>query len=77
MYSSCPVCGQNLARLGRPEAQEAHVRTCLEGPKDTSALQQPVKYIVYRLPAESALVGVECVICRFANSAIELLMQLP
>ncbi|GJJ07266.1 hypothetical protein Clacol_001466 [Clathrus columnatus] len=61
--ADCPVCGQNLAKLGRSETQEAHVRNCLEGPKDASALQQPAKYIVYQLPAESRLVGVECVIC--------------
>ena len=60
---SCPVCGQNLAELGAAELQEAHVKACLEGPRQGSAAQQPVKYLVYRLPAESALIGVECVIC--------------
>lgn len=43
--------------------QEAHVKTCLEGPRGSSTAEQPVKYLVYRLPAESALIGVECVIC--------------
>ncbi|KAF8493508.1 hypothetical protein JB92DRAFT_2750329 [Gautieria morchelliformis] len=61
--SDCPVCGQNLAELGAAELQEAHVKACLEGPSGGSATEQPVKYLVYRLPAESALIGVECVIC--------------
>lgn len=39
------------------------MKACLEGPADSSIAQQPVKYLVYKLPGESALIGVECVIC--------------
>jgi len=61
--ADCPVCGQNLAELGNAEMQEAHVKACLEGPSGDSGTQHPGKYLVYRLPGESALIGVECVIC--------------
>ncbi|KAF8592670.1 hypothetical protein K439DRAFT_1504397 [Ramaria rubella] len=61
--SDCPVCGQNLAELATVEMQEAHVKACLEGPSGSSTAQQPIKYLVYRLPGESTLIGVECVIC--------------
>ncbi|KAF8165206.1 hypothetical protein B0H34DRAFT_228371 [Crassisporium funariophilum] len=58
--ADCPVCNQNLDEVGDAHAQEAHVKSCLEGGSDTP---QAAKYLVYRLPAESALLGVECVIC--------------
>ena len=75
VHVSCPVCGQNLAELGTAEMQEAHVKACLEGPRGGSAAEQPVKYLVYRLPAESALIGVECVICleEFVQGALEVI----
>ncbi|KAJ8523510.1 hypothetical protein ONZ45_g35 [Pleurotus djamor] len=59
--ADCPVCGQTLSDLDTPADQEAHVKTCLEGGSGTS--QQPVKYLVYELPSESVLIGMECVIC--------------
>ncbi|KDQ20611.1 hypothetical protein BOTBODRAFT_100253, partial [Botryobasidium botryosum FD-172 SS1] len=61
--SDCPVCSQNLADLGPASAQEAHIRACLEGNSLGPGIQQAGKYLVYRLPGESTLVGVECVIC--------------
>ncbi|KAF8528769.1 hypothetical protein BU17DRAFT_37329 [Hysterangium stoloniferum] len=61
--SDCPVCNQNLAELETAEMQEAHVKACLEAPKDGSVAQQSVRYLVYRLCGESALIGVECIIC--------------
>ena len=57
-FPSCPVCNQNLDEVGDASAQEAHVKGCLEG---NSGTPQSAKYLVYRLPAESALLGVECV----------------
>ncbi|KAI6047298.1 FYVE-domain-containing protein [Pisolithus marmoratus] len=60
--AECPVCGASLADLGLPADQEAHVKGCLDGDPGPSAPQSP-RYLVYRLPAESALLGVECVIC--------------
>lgn len=57
----CPVCGQDLLALGMPDEQEAHVKGCLEG--GAGASNQAAKYLVYKLPAESVLVGTECVIC--------------
>ncbi|KAI9428375.1 hypothetical protein H4582DRAFT_753307 [Lactarius indigo] len=57
----CPVCSQNLAELGSAAEQEAHVRGCLDGGKGQSP--PTAKYLVYRLPGESTLVGIECVIC--------------
>ncbi|TFK43397.1 hypothetical protein BDQ12DRAFT_695591 [Crucibulum laeve] len=59
--ADCPVCNQNLDEVGDAEAQEAHVKSCLEG--GSGATPQSAKYLVYRLPAESTLLGVECVIC--------------
>ncbi|KIJ04596.1 hypothetical protein PAXINDRAFT_141843 [Paxillus involutus ATCC 200175] len=56
--AECPVCGTSLADLELPTD---HVRSCLEG--GTGAVPQTAKYLVYKLPAESALLGVECVIC--------------
>ncbi len=55
---SCPVCGSNLADLGPAYMQEAHVKSCLEGGTGTSP--QTAKYLVYKLPEESALIGTEC-----------------
>ncbi|KAF8914050.1 hypothetical protein CPB84DRAFT_1758250 [Gymnopilus junonius] len=63
--ADCPVCNQNLDEVGDAQAQENHVKGCLEGTSGNSAsgIPQAAKYLVYRLPAESALIGVECVIC--------------
>ncbi|KAI9467221.1 FYVE zinc finger-domain-containing protein [Lactarius psammicola] len=59
--AECPVCSQNLAELGPASEQEAHVRGCLDGGKGQSP--PTAKYLVYRLPGESTLIGIECVIC--------------
>lgn len=59
--AECPVCNSNLSDLGPAAVQEAHVRNCLEG--GNGAAPQTAKYLVYKLPAESALIGVECAIC--------------
>ncbi|KAF5387715.1 hypothetical protein D9615_000274 [Tricholomella constricta] len=58
--AECPVCNRNLDEFGSGNEQETHVVTCLEGGSGTP---QAAKYLVYCLPAESALLGVECVIC--------------
>lgn len=57
----CPVCSVNLADLGPVVEQESHVKNCLDGGSGTTP--QAAKYLVYKLPAESALIGLECVIC--------------
>lgn len=54
----CPVCNMSLSDLGPASAQEAHVKSCLEG--GGGASPQTAKYLVYELPAQSALIGVEC-----------------
>ncbi|KAH7924028.1 ankyrin [Leucogyrophana mollusca] len=59
--AECPVCSTSLSDLGSPTEQESHVKNCLEG--GAGATPQAAKYLVYKLPAESALLGVECVIC--------------
>lgn len=57
----CPVCNRNLDQVGSAAEQEAHVKNCLEGGGPGSgATQQAAKYLVYRLPAESTLIGIEC-----------------
>lgn len=56
--AECPVCNENLADLGPPSLQELHVKLCLEGGAGTST--QSARYLVYMLPEESALIGVEC-----------------
>lgn len=63
--AECPVCNTNLADLGPASAQEDHVKECLEGGPGTST--QSARYLVYKLPKESPLVGVECgLICVFS-----------
>ncbi|KAF9469007.1 hypothetical protein BDZ94DRAFT_1245146 [Collybia nuda] len=59
--AECPVCNRSLDDFGTTHEQEKHVKNCLEGGSGTTP--QAAKYLVYRLPAESALLGVECVIC--------------
>uniref|UniRef100_A0A0W0FCF6 RING-type domain-containing protein n=1 Tax=Moniliophthora roreri TaxID=221103 RepID=A0A0W0FCF6_MONRR len=56
--AECPVCNRNLDQLGGATEQEAHVKNCLEGGSGTAP--QSAKYLVYKLPAESALIGIEC-----------------
>ena len=56
----CPVCGTSLGPLGPKEAQEAHVRACLEG--GGGAVAQDGRYLVFRLPA-GPIVGTECAVC--------------
>ncbi|KAJ7742474.1 FYVE-domain-containing protein, partial [Mycena maculata] len=59
--ADCPVCNRNLEEVGDATEQELHVRACLEG--GSGPTSQAPKYLVYRLPAESTLIGLECVIC--------------
>jgi len=68
--SECPVCSVNLADLGPVAEQESHVKNCLDGGSGTTP--QAAKYLVYKLPAESALIGLECVICleEFAKGSL-------
>ncbi|CAG7848416.1 SubName: Full=Uncharacterized protein {ECO:0000313/EMBL:CCA71703.1} [Serendipita indica DSM 11827] len=56
--ADCPVCGTSLAELGGPAIQEAHVKSCLDGPSGGPGGNQAARYLVYKLPAESTLVGV-------------------
>ncbi|KAG0088475.1 hypothetical protein BGZ92_006124 [Podila epicladia] len=65
LMSECPVCGAILAGLeGGKAAQEAHVQDCLEGkPGQGSGPINNVRYIVYKLPADSPLIDQECAIC--------------
>ncbi|KAF6762357.1 hypothetical protein DFP72DRAFT_987653 [Ephemerocybe angulata] len=51
----------DLADCPSPQEQELHVKNCLEG--GGGSTPESAKYLVYRLPAESTLLGVECVIC--------------
>ncbi|KAG2013500.1 ankyrin repeat domain-containing protein 50 [Coprinopsis cinerea AmutBmut pab1-1] len=60
--ADCPVCFLSLDDVGGPQEQELHVKNCLEGGGQGPS-SQAAKYLVYRLPAESTLLGVECVIC--------------
>ena len=55
------MCNANLADLGPASVQESHVKNCLDGGSGTTL--QAAKYLVYKLPVESALIGLECVIC--------------
>ena len=55
--AECPVCNTNLVELGPAHVQESHVKSCLEG---GGTAPQTAKYLVYKLPAESALIGTEC-----------------
>ncbi|KAG9034060.1 hypothetical protein FRB95_013829 [Tulasnella sp. JGI-2019a] len=63
--ADCPVCGTTLADVGTASEQETHVKSCLDGGGRTPLgdLPQAGRYIVYKLPAESSLIGQECVIC--------------
>jgi hypothetical protein len=57
LCGSCPVCNRRLEELGEVAEQEEHIRQCLDG---DSATPQVTKYLVYKLSAESALIGIEC-----------------
>ncbi|KAI8362869.1 hypothetical protein B0O80DRAFT_857 [Mortierella sp. GBAus27b] len=62
LMSECPVCGVLLAGLeGGKTAQESHVQDCLEGKSGHG--NGPVRYIVYKLQADSPLIDQECAIC--------------
>ncbi|KAI9251792.1 hypothetical protein BDA99DRAFT_411649, partial [Phascolomyces articulosus] len=58
----CPVCGKNLDAYGGTNEQELHVQTCLNANTPAAALSG-IRYVVYKLPSNSALMGQECVIC--------------
>ncbi|KAF9364313.1 hypothetical protein BGX34_001899 [Mortierella sp. NVP85] len=63
LMSECPVCGIILAGLeGGKTAQETHVQDCLEG-KSGNGAGPPVRYIMYKLAADSPLIDQECAIC--------------
>ncbi|SPO27125.1 uncharacterized protein UTRI_10586_B [Ustilago trichophora] len=69
--TECPVCTTTLSTLGGTEEQEAHVRNCLENGGGGS--MQGGRYLVYKLPENSPIVGKECSICMedfVANSTI-------
>lgn len=69
--TECPVCSTTLSALGGSEEQEAHVRNCLENGGGGS--MQGGRYLVYKLPEDSPIVGKECSICMedfVANSTI-------
>ncbi|EST04724.2 FYVE zinc finger [Kalmanozyma brasiliensis GHG001] len=69
--TECPVCSTSLSALGGSEEQEAHVRNCLENGGGGS--MQGGRYLVYKLPGDSPIVGKECSICMedfVANSTI-------
>ena len=69
--TECPVCATSLSALGGNEEQEAHVRNCLENGGGGS--MQGGRYLVYKLPEDSPIVGKECSICMeefVANSTI-------
>ncbi|KAM0793137.1 hypothetical protein ACM66B_000613 [Microbotryomycetes sp. NB124-2] len=58
--TECPVCGTNLARVGDRDAQESHVRDCLES--GGGSIAQNGRYLTFKL-APGPLVGNECSIC--------------
>ncbi|KAI7847539.1 hypothetical protein BDC45DRAFT_525825 [Circinella umbellata] len=58
----CPVCGKDLDEYdGSTNEQELHVQTCLNA--NTPVALSGIRYVVYKLPSNSALMGQECVIC--------------
>ncbi|KAN0063069.1 FYVE zinc finger domain protein upa1 [Thecaphora frezii] len=73
--NECPVCNKTLATLGGQEAQEAHVRACLENGGGGSL--QGGRYLVYNLPGNSPIVGKECLICMEEFVANNLIARLP
>ncbi|KAK4054812.1 hypothetical protein OIV83_000736 [Microbotryomycetes sp. JL201] len=58
--TECPVCGENLLLLADRDAQETHVRECLETGGGTIA--QNGRFLTFKL-APGPLVGKECSIC--------------
>ncbi|EPQ28819.1 uncharacterized protein PFL1_03622 [Pseudozyma flocculosa PF-1] len=73
--NECPVCNKTLATLGGQEAQEAHVRACLENGGGGSL--QGGRYLVYNLPENSPIVGKECLICMEDFAANNKIARLP
>ena len=62
--SECPVCLQPLASFESDREREEHVNMCLMGVGSSPAgFSVNGRYLVYTLKENSALVGMECVIC--------------
>ncbi|KAG2187515.1 hypothetical protein INT44_005204 [Umbelopsis vinacea] len=61
IMSECPVCGKRLCDISLDKsAQEEHVQTCLNVGSPSVAT---VRYVSYKLPEQSPLIGQECLIC--------------
>ncbi|SNX85550.1 uncharacterized protein MEPE_04259 [Melanopsichium pennsylvanicum] len=73
--TECPVCSTSLSALGNSEEQEAHVRNCLENGGGGSL--QGGRYLVYKLPENSPIVGKECSICMEDFMASSTIARLP
>lgn len=73
--TDCPVCSTSLAGIGDSETQEAHVRNCLENGGGGSL--QGGRYLVYKLPDTSPIIGKECSICMEDFVAAGVIARLP
>ncbi|PWN51581.1 FYVE-domain-containing protein [Violaceomyces palustris] len=73
--NECPVCSITLAGLGEAEAQEEHVRNCLEN--GGGGTMQGGRYLVYKLPDNSPIVGKECLICMEDFVGDNMIARLP
>ncbi|KAG2176216.1 hypothetical protein INT43_005450 [Umbelopsis isabellina] len=61
IMSECPVCGKRLSEVSLDkDVQEEHVQTCLNVGSPSVAT---VRYVSYKLPEQSPLIGQECLIC--------------
>lgn len=75
----CPVCSTPLSQFGPQELQEDHLRICLEsnGGGGVASLSQSNRYLVYRLPFESPILGRECIVCLEELDGGQLVARLP
>ncbi|KAI8327182.1 ankyrin repeat-containing domain protein [Blakeslea trispora] len=58
MMIECPVCSTSLLDYHSSIEQEQHVQSCLARGSSSA-----MRYVVYKLNANSTLIGQECVIC--------------
>lgn len=56
----CPVCERDLRTLPSDAACEAHIAACLERGAPAA---NPTRFLTSQLPADSPLIGSECIIC--------------
>ncbi|KAI9262872.1 FYVE zinc finger-domain-containing protein [Helicostylum pulchrum] len=59
IMTECPVCAKKLTEYDTVKEQEHHVQECFNNGSSPIG----IRFVVYKLTSNSALIGQECVIC--------------